>query len=635
MAFVTKFTTTKYGLDKLISSTHSIIGLGIFAVIGLSFFVMKIKKLEPIRTKTKLPKQIFSLITSILILIVLVLILFGPSLITKQVSFVKNSLITPISSRFGLTVAENKQPFFINDWKGSFGPTISNIPIYFWLFFVGSVAMFRNMVGGLTKRERIILTFSYFVFLFSLIFSRYSPSSVLNGTNSLSLWVYFGGWIFFLGTFGYFYYRRHKEGGFSVFREFNFAYILYFIILTLGIIGARGGIRLIMVLGAVSPVAVAFLNVKIAQRALREKSDTTKIFVIILAIIVLLASFVTIVDYYNTNKAVAAGFAPGHYQSQWQQAMAWVRENTQQDAVFGHWWDYGYWIQSIGERATILDGSNSIIYWNHLLGRHVLTGTSERDALEFLYAHNGTHFLIDSTDIGKYTAYASIGADENYDRFSWIPTFTLDESQTQETQDKTTYLYAGGTATDADIIFNLNGTEIFLPARAAVVGGFFVSIDNSDNVLQPEAVYIYNNQQFRIPLRYTYYQNELHDYGSGFEAGLFIYPSAANRGDQLAFNPLGTALYLSERTINSNLAQLYLFDRKSDNFKLVHTQTNLVVENLRQQGIQTGEFLQYQGFQGPIKIWEIDYPIDIKFKPEYLETKYPNEDLRIAKPGQY
>jgi hypothetical protein len=34
---------------------------------------------------------------------------------------------------------------------------------------------------------------------------------------------------------------------------------------------------------------------------------------------------------------------------------------------------------------------------------------------------------------------------------------------------------------------------------------------------------------------------------------------------------------------------------------------------------------------GPIKIWEINYPKDIKFKPEYLETKYPNAELQIAR----
>jgi len=66
-------------------------------------------------------------------------------------------------------------------------------------------------------------------------------------------------------------------------------------------------------------------------------------------------------------------------------------------------------LQSIGERATVLDGGNAIVYWNYLMGRHVLTGDNQKDALEFLYNHNTTHLLIDSSDIGKYGAYSSIG----------------------------------------------------------------------------------------------------------------------------------------------------------------------------------------------------------------------------------
>ena len=69
----------------------------------------------------------------------------------------------------------------------------------------------------------------------------------------------------------YFYYKKYREGEFFVFEKFNFTYILYFLVITLGIIAARGGIRMIMVLGAVSPVAISFLVVKSTQRYLKEK----------------------------------------------------------------------------------------------------------------------------------------------------------------------------------------------------------------------------------------------------------------------------------------------------------------------------------------------------------------------------
>src|SRR3989344_8989313 len=177
---------------------------------------------------------------------------------------------------------------------------------------------------------------------------------------------------------------------------------------------------------------------------------------------------------YQEVSQTAPNYAPSVYTQQWQKAMAWVRENTQENAVFGHWWDYGYWLQSIGERATVLDGGNAISYWNHLMGRYALTGTDERDALEFLYAHNTTHFLIDSTDIGKYSAFSYIGSDETLDRRSSIPTLLKDDSQTQDRKNTTLLFYRGGMGLDEDIIYEDNGTKIFLPEGGAGLGAILI-----------------------------------------------------------------------------------------------------------------------------------------------------------------
>ena len=41
----------------------------------------------------------------------------------------------------------------------------------------------------------------------------------------------------------------------------------------------------------------------------------------------------------------------------WLDALEWIKNNTPKDAVIGSWWDYGYWIQTIGERASLADNS--------------------------------------------------------------------------------------------------------------------------------------------------------------------------------------------------------------------------------------------------------------------------------------
>jgi len=41
----------------------------------------------------------------------------------------------------------------------------------------------------------------------------------------------------------------------------------------------------------------------------------------------------------------------------WFHATSWIKENTPTDSVIFAWWDYGYWIQTLGERTTLVDNS--------------------------------------------------------------------------------------------------------------------------------------------------------------------------------------------------------------------------------------------------------------------------------------
>ena len=168
------------------------------------------------------------------------------------------------------------------------------------------------------------------------------------------------------------------------------------------------------------------------------------------------------------------------------------------------------------------------------------------------------------------------------------------------------------------------------------MGALILRRGMESEVLQPEAIFVYNNQQYRIPLKKIYIGGTLYEFEDGLEAGIFVYPlvpQQANGG--ISMNPNGAALFLSYRTVNSGVARYYLFGEESDYIKLAHTETNYFVENLRGQGVDMGEFVQYQGFQGPIKIWEISYPEDIEFREEFLEKDYPDENLMLAKEGEY
>jgi hypothetical protein len=268
------------------------------------------------------------------------------------------------------------------------------------------------------------------------------------------------------------------------------------------------------------------------------------------------------------------------------------------------------------------------------MGRLVLTGSDEREALNFLYAHNGTHLLIDSTEIGKYGAFSSIGSNADYDRYSWIVPSVLDTTQTYETNNETYYIYPVGVATDDDIIVPAEGKEVLLPRKKTAVMGVGLKENTKGEMLQPIVFLSYNQQQYQMPLRYVHINGKSYDFKSGLDAGIFIYPKLDYTNNQLSVDEKGAAFYLSERTVHSAIARLYLFDEPSSYFKLVHTEPNLIISDLKNQGVNLGDFVYYNGFQGPIKIWEISYPSDIKLNEDYLSTEYPVEFQSVIA-GEY
>ena len=52
-----------------------------------------------------------------------------------------------------------------------------------------------------------------------------------------------------------------------------------------------------------------------------------------------------------------SSFYSNEPRNDWIDATTWIKENTSSDAVFFSWWDYGYWIQTLGERTTLADNS--------------------------------------------------------------------------------------------------------------------------------------------------------------------------------------------------------------------------------------------------------------------------------------
>ncbi len=623
--------TARYPLFRLFIgiTTGSVFLILLIAAFHIFIVIPHLQKYFITERFKKIPLTFISVLLVMLSAAIVSVIAFGPGFITAQIQYIIYNLVIPTSSRLIQTVAENKPVYFV-EWAGSFGPVVENlknIPLLFWLTIIGSVYLFFNTIHAFSRKERMILTASYILFLIAIIFSRYKPDSVLNGTSYESIALFLIGFIVFLGSIGYFYYRNYHDGKHEKFATIDIGILILLTFFFMTIFSVRNAVRLIMMLVPPVSILVAYFVIAFSTTMKNAKDEFWKIVRFVLVAVVILSALFAAQLYYNEISTTSKYHVPSPYTNQWQKAMAWVRESTPQQSVFGHWWDYGYWLQSIGNRATVLDGGNFHSYWNHLMGRHALAGSSEQDALEYLYAHNTTHFLIDSTDIGKYSAYSLIGSDQTYDRASYIPPFHINERMTQETKNSTVYFYEGGATLDEDIRYNLNNTQIFLPAGQAGLGGILIEREKQGNTMtQPRGIFVYQGKQIILPIRYAFDDSFL-DFGSGVEAGFYLMHRLVSDGGEGRVIQDGTLLYLSPRTVKSRVAWLYLYKQQSPSFKLVHSEDDFIVAHLKSQNVDLGgkDIIYLNELRGPIRIWEIRYPKDIIFKPEYISTFYPEE----------
>ena len=618
---------TLYSLLAL-SYTSACILLWMLLTVHLILWNTNIANSSPLKyLNSKIPKNILSILISLITLIPLSLIIFGPQFIYEKLQVIYEMLFNPITGRWNTTVAENRPPF-LQEWMGSFGPFLGKVPLMLTLFVVGSIVFFKETLSSLKESDSVKLTIIYIIFLFGIIFSKISPSSIFNGHNFISQFFFIGSLIFLLVSLikcSIEYTKKDKDK----LKKIKIENLLLLSLFILCLFTVRGAIRLTMVLASVAPIFVGYLIVKLFYSAKadgpsisgqREKDDmgTSKMLGIGFCTIVILSSIFAAYTFYQTTVTQSNNFVPNYYNIQWQSAMGWVRSDTLVDSVFASWWDYGYWIQAIGERATVTDGGNVITYWNYLMGRYVLTGDNQADALEFLYNHDADYLLIDSSDIGKYGAYSSIGSDKDYDRFSVIPVLFLNQEQTHEEKDTITYFYQGNANLDEDISYDINGVVNFFPQSQSLIYGFLISWSN-DSISKVEILILNKGAVTAIPLRYAQDSNAYHNFNNGINGTVKIINRVDGNGN-LHVN--GALIYSSPRVTKTLFSHLYLLDDPTDkfsNFEIKHTEPNVLTQN--------NEIFYYDpiGIIGPIKIWSITYSGDEEPLEEYIDidsTKY-------------
>ena len=624
-------------LQSLIKSIPTAIPLVVLLVLIVDFLLFKLDVLKlKKKLQEKVPTPLISVLVSVLLGIILLVIVLGPTQVAVQFNEAKLLLLHPMGKdRWELTVAEQHQPYFTDilaSFGPSFGPGAFSLPLLFTFFLVGLILFNYQLFKAMKKR--ITFTLLGVVFFLLIFISRYKAGETLNGVTFWSQLLYFGSFVGLGGLFIYYYwtsFKKDKEAHHHLL-QWKSASLYLLIWLLFMVVAARGAIRLIFVVAPVIVLLGAYGIIQLMEMIFTIKKKAYLYLAGAALLLLLLSPFAYpyhgLINDYTQNSLKQAQYSGPPYDQQWQIAGQWVKENMAEDAVFGHWWDYGYWVQNGFERASVLDGANKVKYWNYLMGRHVLTGETEREALEFLYAHNTSHFLIVSDEIGKYTAYSSIGSDGDYDRYSWITTFTLNEQATQETRNTTVYVYQGGYVLDGDFVWE----KKVYPRQNAGIGAVFLPTrqvqrqEGNETVVslqfeQPSIALIYNNQRVDVPLECLYFNGEIVKFSKpGYKGCLRLVPTLSSNG-QLD-NPLGAGLFVSEKGMKALWVNLYVFDQNNPEFP---TTTFKSVYNDK----YLSEIIYYpgRGVMGPIKIWEVDYPQGFTISEELRQKYLGGNDL--------
>lgn len=567
----------------------------------------------------KIPKGFVSFLFAGIFSLLLLIIFLGFGYFVNIVNgFLGQFSASYLNTRWASTVAENKRVFVI-EWFDAFGGVL------FWLFIAGLILLLYCLFKNLKDYKKLFYVYSICILAF--IFAKYSPNSQFNGSTPISKFMFYGS-IILLAIYTAYYYMKNYyisnklNNKFSL--DLNWKYTLVLLMALVNVVGGTTAVRLFFELAPFVIIFSAFTLIFILDKILRLENKSLRYAGVLLLVLLLFSPFsfakgIIIKD--AKSSFDQAKFSGPGYNLQWQQAGKWVRENTPKDAVFNHWWDYGYWVQSGFERATVTDGGNLFGWWNYLTARNVLTAPNDKDALGFLYSHDVDYFLMIGDEVGKYPAYSLIGSDKNLDRYSFITLMGLDNSLSQETRNGIAYVYTGGFSLDEDLVVN----EKIYP-RGSVIAGVLIPFEKildqngnftgKYNAKQPRVALVSGASTVELSIKCVYvdrlYTFENYDYG----ACVRIIPSVSGNN----INNAGAIIFMSRKVADSLVGRLYILEQPSEYFKLVYNDSGNMPLAL------------YNGRQiGPTKIWKIEYPegfnINETERDYYTTQIYPDMSL--------
>jgi len=300
------------------------------------------------------------------------------------------------------------------------------------------------------------------------------------------------------------------------------------------------------------------------------------------------------------------------FPGQWESSMVWINENTPESSIITHWWDYGYWTQYAGGRATVSDGGRAGGDLGlYTLARYGMLGSDDLETKEYFKSRNVSYLLFSEEEIGKYGAFSYIGSNINDDKKSQVGIYSLNEIK--EVRNGNKLIYSGSWRIDSDII---EGNKIINEGNAIVSKISFTISEIGDIMDDAKITLTTNGFQKEYDLKCIYVDGKkIIEENSKLDYCITIIPVIINDRTQ----EFGGILLQSNKIHSGLFSKLYINDFNMEGYsKVYEDNTPLAIYNGR--------------IVGPIKIWKINYSgnednlerfTDIS---KYIEN-YPNHGI--------
>jgi len=400
-------TFTKYGTPI----TYFTEMYALIPIVALLFGIISVYIKKP-KQFDWLPYGLFHILVGVGLVLLIggIISVVKPGFLIDNLGFVVERISVPIgTNRFAQSVSENQPPVFIesgNSWWSTFGVAFMSpgggfvsVGLIFILFFLGGIVMFYKEFKNFDYVKYLTVIFT--IFMCALIFENFSSDQRYQWVNSLfsNQFIYFTLFGIAIVAFMFLVHRKHEH-----LEKINSSYLLILTWFMIATIAANGAVRLFFMLAFPAMIMASYFLKWGTEKI--SKINVNYKFVPYLVGAVLIVLMFAVASISNAN------MYPGL--ETYYDALNWVKDNTPANSVLTHWWDYGYIVQTVAQRATVVDPGNFFVERDYDTGGYLFNAHNNSEALAYLNKYGKPNYwFVISEDVPKFYQISRLGSLSN------------------------------------------------------------------------------------------------------------------------------------------------------------------------------------------------------------------------------